>query len=155
VATRYLVDTNILLRYTRRHDPARPAIESAIRKLLGIGVVFYYCPQNVVEAWSVLTRPAERNGFGLSPKEAVVEVQMIQQNFAFASENDEIHPMWLRLVTVYGVSGRNVHDARLVATMRVHGISHLLTFNGADFRRFKEITVVHPADVINTGESPE
>ena len=31
--------------------------------------------------------------------------------------------------------------------MLVHGITHVLTFNVADFARYSEITVVHPHDV--------
>ena len=34
------------------------------------------------------------------------------------------------------VAGKQVHDANLAATMRAHGITRLLTFNDADFRRF-------------------
>jgi hypothetical protein len=40
-----------------------------------------------------------------------------------------------------------VHDARLVAAMRVDGLSRLLTLNVADFNRFPEILAVHPRDV--------
>ncbi|MBA3946314.1 MAG: hypothetical protein H0X37_17335 [Herpetosiphonaceae bacterium] len=52
---------------------------------------------------------------------------------------------WLKLVTTHRVIGRRVHDARLVAVMQAHRISHLLTFNGDDFRQFDEIVVVEPA----------
>jgi hypothetical protein len=31
--------------------------------------------------------------------------------------------------------------------MIVHGISHLLSFNDPDFKRYTEITVVNPLDV--------
>lgn len=40
-----------------------------------------------------------------------------------------------------------VHDARLVATMRTHGVSRLLTFDLDDFARYAEIEVVHPKTV--------
>ncbi len=43
--------------------------------------------------------------------------------------------------------GVNVHDARLVAAMLVHGLTHILTFNTPDFRRFSQITVVHPSEI--------
>ena len=38
----------------------------------------------------------------------------------------------------------NVHDARLVAAMLVHKLTHILTFNSDDFRRYSEIIVVNP-----------
>jgi predicted nucleic acid-binding protein len=40
-----------------------------------------------------------------------------------------------------------VHDARLVAVMEVHGLTHLLTFDTPDFHRFAGITAVHPQDL--------
>ena len=33
-------------------------------------------------------------------------------------------------------SGKQVHDANIVATMLAHGVGRLLTFNVADFQRF-------------------
>ena len=35
-------------------------------------------------------------------------------------------------------------DARLVAAMTVHGVRHVLTFNGEDFSRYPGITVLDP-----------
>jgi len=43
------------------------------------------------------------------------------------------------LLTAHRDSGRQVHDANIVATMLENGIRRLLTFNGADFRRFARI----------------
>jgi len=45
------------------------------------------------------------------------------------------------------VSGRQVHDARLAAVMLAHGVSHVLTFNVEDFRRYPGIVTVNPHDV--------
>jgi predicted nucleic acid-binding protein len=45
------------------------------------------------------------------------------------------------------VSGVQVHDARLVAAMRIHGIRHILTFNTKDFSRYSEIEALHPEEV--------
>ena len=51
---------------------------------------------------------------------------------------------WERLVAMYGVSGKNTHDARLVASMKAHGIARILTFNVQDFARYREIEAIHP-----------
>jgi hypothetical protein len=34
-----------------------------------------------------------------------------------------------------------------VAAMLIHGLTHILTFNIEDFRRYVEITPVNPGDV--------
>lgn len=54
---------------------------------------------------------------------------------------------WRRLVLTNSVAGVEVHDAKLVASMNVYGITHLLTFNVADFKRYPGIVAVSPSDV--------
>lgn len=39
------------------------------------------------------------------------------------------------------------HDAKLVATMNVHGIRRILTFNTDDFTRY-DIEAVHPSSLM-------
>ncbi len=65
-----LVDTNILLRVARRSDPQHKLIDRALARLGGQGTTFYYTHQNIAELWNVMTRPAVRNGFGLTVTEA-------------------------------------------------------------------------------------
>ncbi len=50
-------------------------------------------------------------------------------------------------MVAYGIRGVNVHDARLVAAMLVHGLTHILTFNITDFARYLEITAVNPTTI--------
>jgi predicted nucleic acid-binding protein len=45
------------------------------------------------------------------------------------------------------VSGKQAHDARIVAAMKVHGVTHLLTFNTDDFKRYTDIAAVHSASI--------
>ena len=61
----------------------------------------------------------------------------------------EVYGEWERLVTTYEVKGSKVHDTRLVAFMMVHQISHILTFNVKNFRRFSaEVTAVRPQQIM-------
>ena len=43
--------------------------------------------------------------------------------------------------------GVQVHDARLVANMIIHGVVNILTLNAEDFRRYEGIVVLHPSAV--------
>lgn len=54
------------------------------------------------------------------------------------------------MVAAHAVSGVRVHDARIVAAMNVHGVGRLVTFNDQDFRRYRGITVMTPAEVIKS-----
>ena len=51
---------------------------------------------------------------------------------------------WERILIHQQVSGKKAHDARLVASMKVHGITNILTFNSADFSRYLGITIIDP-----------
>jgi predicted nucleic acid-binding protein len=149
-AVPHLLDTNALLRLAKRDDPEHALIKAAIDRLIDEGADLCYTPQNVVEFWNVFTRPRDRNGFGLTVADADRQAALIENLFTFLPDSDRIHPEWRKLVVHHGVSGVQVHDARLVAVMRVHGITHLLTLNQADFVRYQDITVVHPRDLISS-----
>jgi hypothetical protein len=106
VVSGYLFDTNVLLRLSRSGDFAHTVIQRAIHRLLQENAALFYCPQNVVELWSVMTRPADRNGFGLSVGEAESEVRLIEREFTLLPDNAQIHSIWRRLVNDHGVQGR-------------------------------------------------
>jgi predicted nucleic acid-binding protein len=103
-----------------------------------------FTSQNLAEFWNVCTRPADRNGFGLSIAETNRRAQIIETSFTFLADSSQVHTEWRRLVVTHSVMGVQVHDARLVAAMHVHGISHLLTLDEQDFTRYSGISVVHP-----------
>ena len=105
-------------------------------------------PQNLVEIWAVATRPADtRGGLGITTEKAAAELQRLKSLFFVLTETPAIYPVWETLVITHGVSGKQAHDARLVAAMKVHGLNSILTFNTGDFARYAGIEVVHPADV--------
>lgn len=43
--------------------------------------------------------------------------------------------------------GIQVHDARLVAAMKVHGVARILTINVTDFSRYPGINAFAPTDI--------
>ena len=110
----------------------------------GVAKGSFYAPQNLVEFWRVCTRPVSANGFGLSIAETNGRAKVIERLFILAPDMPDVHTQWRGLVVTYAVSGIQVHDARLVAMMRVHGLADLLTLNVADFRRYPGISATHP-----------
>ena len=162
----YFLDTNILLRTLVTDDPNYQITMSAIASLKRGKEQLFIAPQNLIELWNAATRPAgqsfagfklprflwlHKNGLGLSPDEAQAEVARLKELFVLLPDREQIYPEWERLVKTYKVKGAKVHDTRLVAFMLVHRLSHILTFNVKDFRRFSpEITPVSPTDIINS-----
>lgn len=142
-----LADTNILLRRIHRTHPQHRLTRDAITRIAARGDIVCVTPQNLIECWAVCTRPVENNGLGLLPAQANRVLSRIESAALRLAEDDSVYAEWRQLVTSYGVSGKKSHDARLVASMRVHRVTHVLTFNVDDFRRFDGITVIRPEDV--------
>jgi predicted nucleic acid-binding protein len=103
--------------------------------------------QNIAEYWNVATRPVAQNGFGLSIDEAEREIRAVERGMVLLPDSEFVYRLWRKLILSHRVSGKQVHDARLVASMRVHGVRHLLTLNTADFRRYSGIVPVHPSEI--------
>jgi predicted nucleic acid-binding protein len=101
--------------------------------------------QNIAEFWNVCTRPASaRGGYGLSVAETERRVRLLERLFPVLTETPAAYPLWRNLVVAHGVQGVQVHDARLVALLQAHGITHVITLNGADFARYPGVVALRP-----------
>ena len=143
----YLVDTNILLRSVQPSHPMHADAAGAVGKLSAQGEQLLIVPQNLIEFWAVATRPTESNGLGLSVDGAARELVRLKSLFPLLHDTAAIFPEWEGLVSRHQVKGKEAHDARIVAAMLTHKVTHLLTFNTDDFKRYSQITAVNPRDV--------
>lgn len=143
----YLADSNILTALANKRSPQYSQARHAVTEIRRSGEIIFLLPQSLVEFWSVATRPAEVNGLGLDIQKTDLETRKFKRYFHFADELPGLFFDWEMLVRKYKVSGKNVHDARIVAAMMQHRLTHLLTFNTKDFKRFDQITIVDPASV--------
>lgn len=141
-----LADSNVLLRSLQRAHPMHIEAWRAIRILKRRGELFI-APQNIVELWVVATRPVAQNGLGISPIAAKVYLSRFKRFLPLVPDTPEVHEQWEQLVSQYAVSGKKAHDTRLVASMLVHGLDTILTFNVDDFKRYASIAVLHPGSV--------
>ena len=142
--TPYLVDSNVLLRWVKPDDRDYPLVVSAIDAILQSGAVLCYTSQNVAEFWNTCTRPLDRNGYALSTQETDRRARLFEDKLQLLPDSVTVHQEWRKLLVTHNVSGVQVHDARLVAAMRVHGVKRVLTFNDRDFARYSGIEAVHP-----------
>jgi predicted nucleic acid-binding protein len=142
-----LVDTNVLACLLSPH-PQRKTIREVLKVLATRGAELHVNPQNLIELWVLATRPVDQNGLGLSASEAAAEIGAVKAMFVLLVETPAVYPAWENIVVEHGVTGKSVHDARLVAAMRVHGVPEILTFDGG-FARYTGIQVLAPSDVTN------
>jgi predicted nucleic acid-binding protein len=144
----YIFDTNIFLRLAIRNDAQRPAVLNAVRLLRARNEIICFTPQILGEFWNVCTRPlTARGGLGLSIEQTEKKVRVIESHFRLLPDTLQTFQAWRRLVFTHSVSGVQVHDAKIAASMLTYGVTHLLTFNVGDFRRFGKMTVIAPPDI--------
>ena len=122
-------------------------VSRAVSMLFDRGDELHVIGQNLIEFWAVATRAINENGLGLAITEAALELDKLKTTFTVLPDLADVLPLWEELVVQHHVRGKQSHDARLVAAMKVYNLSHLLTFNTTDFKRYDGITVVSPASV--------
>jgi predicted nucleic acid-binding protein len=145
----FLADTGILLRLLERTDPQHAIVRQAIQALRKHGQELFTAPQNASEFWNVCTRPpTARGGLGLSVPETDRRLRIVERLFQVLPDQPGVYAIWRQLVRTHAVMGIQVHDARLTAVMKAHGLTKLLTFNKTDFARYSGIAAMTPAEVI-------
>ena len=142
VPDRVMLDTTVLLAAT---DEGRAEHRDALRVINNWAAGHTdLCASGQVlrEYLSVATQPPEQNGLGLNLPDALGNVRAIRGRTTLLAEDSKVADRLLGLLADVECRGKQVHDANLVATMLVHGISAVVTMNPADFARFERHVAV-------------
>lgn len=145
---RYLLDTNILLRVDDAISEQSRLARQAFETLISQDHACFITSQVIGEYYSVATRPISSNGFGWGSEKGQRERDLWLSKCTLLEEIAEIFPLWMRLIDRYKVTGRRIFDLRLLAVMRAHQITHLLTFDVEDFPTVSGLTIVHPNQIV-------
>ena len=143
-----LIDTNVFLRFVEVDSPEFETCDKALEALRASEHTAYSCAQVLIEFWSVATRPRDVNGLDMSPSDTEREIEDIKSVYECLPELPDMAERWQRIAAAHDVRGRQTHDARLVALMLAHNVTHLLTLNPSDFSRYPEVTPVTPQDIL-------
>jgi predicted nucleic acid-binding protein len=133
---RVLIDTNVLGRLSQPNHVMHATVAGAVTSLQEAQHELRIVPQVMYEYWTVATRPPDQNGLGLTIEEAEAHLHDFKAVFPPLRDERGILERWEKLVATHRVQGKPAHDARLVAAMERHNLSHLLTFNTNHFLRF-------------------
>ena len=137
------IDTNVLVYAAADGAPLLDRARAALERAVADGPVTI-SRQILREYISVMTRQ-QIWGKPLTLERAVADTAEFTQQFSVLEDGPLVWDRFVILSWRYSFAGRQVHDANIVATMLAHSEPRLLTFNGADFRRFgRLIEVVAP-----------
>lgn len=139
-----VVDANLMLRYVETTATHHPFAVASVAHFKSSGDELRALPQCFYEFWVVATRPVANNGLGLSTVQAELEMTGMEALFPMVLDPATLYANWRALVVAHDCKGKVAHDARIVAAMQAHGLTHLLTFNIPDFTRYPGIIVLDP-----------
>ncbi|MBI3944156.1 MAG: PIN domain-containing protein [Chloroflexi bacterium] len=136
-------DTNILIYATNTLSPWYDLATDVLEHARQNGINLVISPQIIREYLAAATRPNPAGEIN-SRDEILENVQVFQSQFIMVEDNLQSLDILFELVRTIPVSGKQIHDANIAATMRAHGIRNLLTHNTADFTRFGDWITILP-----------
>ena len=134
---RVMLDTNVLLAATDEGRAEHRYALTIMNEWAAGDTTLCISGQILREYLVVATRPAEQNGLGLKPADAMSNVRSFRERTAFVAEDARVADRLQGLLADVECSGKQVHDANVVATMLAHDIGTVVTMNLADFVRFE------------------
>jgi predicted nucleic acid-binding protein len=147
--SRAMLDTNVLLSATDEGRAGHRQAMLILNDWAGGSTTLYASGQIMREYLAVATRPVEKNGLGLKQADALANVRALRRRTTLLAEDVGVADRLLSLLDETPCTGKQVHDANVVATMLVHGIDTLITINTADFTRFGRHVRLVPLPGIN------
>ena len=140
-----LVDTNVLIyAFSKESDyykVCRELLNSAQEGKLSLCVA----PQVVAEFFAIATDP-RRTTAPQKPQETadVIDQLLAMPGMVLLSLPVDVVNRWTTLIRQHPVTGSDIFDVQLVATMLGNGVSQIYTYNRKDFEKFSEIDVLTP-----------
>jgi len=144
---RYFVDTNILLTACDADRKHHSACHDWLKMAFAGNVSLYLSGQILREYLVVATRKDSENGLGMKPEEALSNITEFRKCIHFLDETSGVIQRLLEMVGQHQLKGKKIHDANIAATMIDNGLVQVLTLNGNDFVKFKEVKVVQTENV--------
>jgi uncharacterized protein len=141
-----IVDTNVLIyavdSSARQHAASRALLEAARDPATAL----YVTSQILCEFYAILTN-ARRVAAPRTPAEALTAVSAVLAlpGIHVLPVPVQTVPGWMSLLQRRPVTGGDVFDLQLVATMQANKVQRIYTFNTGDFQVFSELAVVTPA----------
>lgn len=137
------VDTNLLIHANNEESPFQQETRQRLLDLAADGCPLWISRQVLREYAAVLSRLMnEKNAF--NGPVIVADLQRFEREFLVADDNTAVSAQLQELIVSHAVKGKQTHDANVVATMLVHGITRLLTHNEKDFRRYLPLIEILP-----------
>jgi predicted nucleic acid-binding protein len=140
---RVFIDTNVLVFANQQTSPFHQIALQRLKQFESSNDEMWISRQVLREYLSVVTRSGGLT-FPLPIASAITRVKSFERMFGIAEDGPAVSAQLFDLLGKVNASGKQIHDANVVATMMANGIDALLTGNTADFVRFSSFVRILP-----------
>jgi predicted nucleic acid-binding protein len=138
-----IVDTNVLVYAWDADAPQHAASHALLEAGRAAAGTLYVTSQILCEFYSVVTN-ARRVQNPCSPAAAIAAISSLLAFLHVLAVPTHTVEELIGLLRRRPVTGGDIFDLQILATMNVNGIRSISTFNAADFVSFPEIAVLTP-----------
>ncbi len=138
-----VVDTNILIYGLSADSPHHEAARRILREAQAAAGTFCVTSQILCEFYAVVTNP-RRVAQPRSAEDAAAAVAGFLSFLRVLPAPAHTAEIWLHLLQRRRVTGGDIFDLQLAATMLANGVNRVYTFNAKDFEVFPELAVETP-----------
>lgn len=140
-----VVDANILAYAINADASQHVASRSLLEAARDPSKTLYVTSQILCEFYSIITN-ARRFAKASSPAEAlsIISALLAFPGLHVLPAPTHVVAGWMQLLQRHPVTGANVFDLQIVATMLANDVQRIYTFNTGDFEVFPELAVIAP-----------
>jgi predicted nucleic acid-binding protein len=140
-----VLDANVLAYAANADAPQHMASRDLLEAASDPSITLYVTSQILREFYSLITNP-RRVAVVASPTEAlsILSAMLALPGLHVLPTPARAVAGWMQLLQRHPVTGADVFDLQIVATMQANGIQRIYTFNSDDLEVFPELAVVTP-----------
>ena len=138
-----IIDTNVLVYALDADAPQHAASRALLAAAHDGSTRLYVTLQILCEFYSVVTN-SRRVSKPRAPADALSAMSGLLAFLHVLPIPAHTVEEWLGLLRRHPVTGGDVFDLQIIATMYTNGVQRIYTFNTGDFEAFAELTVVTP-----------
>ena len=134
------LDTNILVYLANKDSPFHSGVTGKFKEI--INTYELWISRQVLREYAVVMTRSGTVEKPLSPENVASDIEKWKNAFHVADETEETTRILVELIKSYKITGKNIHDANIFATMMANSIQTLFTLNTGDFQKFKDLTLI-------------
>jgi len=143
----YLIDTNVLIAYSKPEAPEFRSVAVAVRGLRKDRHRLCISPQIATEFWSMATRRKPRGLSWTAADTSMALTDYMADIFELRADPPNLFEEWQKFCVANNIVGPHCYDARIAVLMNLYGLVNILTFNTKHFASFPGIHAIDPATI--------